>query len=752
MDICQFRTAERQELAGAGPPQATYPCFLMLVDGWSQYITLYLVPKDPSAQHLTNILIQYFSQVSAPWAASTDNASNFQSILSQVLATLNVTQFRISPLNSRANFSERKNKAVLRLLRLIYQEFSPSPNVLALAVYTSTFVLNTQSYKALSHLSPFQLFYGRAPTQDMARPTRHIASTHPYPEYLKAVSRVQQIWFCAVNDLKRKKEGASRRPAAGQPPPVQPQVGGQVTRDTTTDMNFLPGDFVLIRAQKDATKLNHKLLPNYNPVPHRIIEITGAPSAQNYLCLPMAGPYAQDLGLKRFPPVPANLLVKVKGTRLKRIASPLPHTDQSLAQRLTLLLHEVVSLEGPPPTQFDQCHSPVPLFVARNKEVQALVRATLRHPRQSVPLSSPLGQEIAASLGGLPVLQQPHQSSGPPFLPFLASTHLTKDSEFSLSVRHSPTRIAFEKHFEVPAASVRGSEEVVLLRGPPRPEQVQGGRRGVRGAVTLPPLLPPSPPLPLPRQNSLRASSSSDSQGMQTASSGSSSRIRIQSATVSGLSTRSTMELEWDNFGEYEALGPVDEEEEAAVLPGPAEAGHPVLQPPHQPPTLPLLALPGAQATAAELQYNRLIDYHVPQVPAALQQQPQHVPPAAHHDLPTAHQQAGVLPAVQQEPPSHAAAAPIPLPVQQAAPLPPPRPLEDRSLPQQQQLPLIEGGGPDPLAVPQPGLQQEVDPPVVLEGAAPVPAAPPPAPSRPRTRPPPPPATRHSSRRRGLPP
>lgn len=197
-DICQFLTGKKGESKS----------FLLITDVFSQFVRIYLAPPDPTAHDVAQIVMEYLGHQGGLFGIVTDNGSNFQSVLSQSLALLNIRQFRISPLWARSNFTERIHQRVLKILRELFQEYSYSQSMLRTSLTMAQFVINSQKYRSLGWVSPFQITFGSDPTQDICRPSRFVAPKDGFPQYVRRVAAAQQCWWAVANDLRRAADAA----------------------------------------------------------------------------------------------------------------------------------------------------------------------------------------------------------------------------------------------------------------------------------------------------------------------------------------------------------------------------------------------------------------------------------------------------------------------------------------------------------------------------------------------------------------
>ena len=140
------------------------PAFLTIVDiftGYSQFIPC---PSAPTTEQIIDLLMsRWISVFSHPICITSDNASYFSSqLLGEVATLLKIKLFKIAPLHSQSNFSERVHKYALNIFRIYLQNYEiTDKNFPMLCSLVS--VSHNQLPSLVSGHSPYYLMFATPP-------------------------------------------------------------------------------------------------------------------------------------------------------------------------------------------------------------------------------------------------------------------------------------------------------------------------------------------------------------------------------------------------------------------------------------------------------------------------------------------------------------------------------------------------------------------------------------------------------------
>ena len=410
--------------------------FLVIIDAFCLFTSIYCLPSPCTSQDIAQCIIQYISSYSAPFCATTDNASTNQSKVSQVLNLFGIKRYSIAAGHPQSNLSELANKLSLRLVAHLHQNLQLSDAALVSATHLAAFVINKTPLKSLQWVSPFQLFFGMPPTQDLTMPTVHLAPNTSYPEYVRKIGGIQNKLFSLVNEHKRKIEAKNFQ-----------------KRDLKQKPLFSPGQYVRVKAIPDQTKLHHKLRNRWSKTICKIIRVSESSTSPNYFLLPLSEANALQWGFRQSTPIPKSKIIYVKQDRLKPVPNPMYLKDDDICQRIVKAFYNFAVSDGnlPKVLHFDPC----PVTVAPvDPSLKVLIRKVLKERAgpQRQHKENQLHKYITDSvLGQVP--------------------HIDNEGVFSLS--HQDNHETYVLKGKQKVLSVSQSVSQSVKRGRPKVRQVQ---------------------------------------------------------------------------------------------------------------------------------------------------------------------------------------------------------------------------------------------------------------------------------------
>ena len=308
MDICVTRSASNPD------------GFLTIVDAFTHFVLYVPINSDCVAQVVVDkIMAHWVKHFGFPLAISTDGAANFSNkLMGEVANIMHTKLFRISPFNSKSNFSERYNLFALQTLRMFHQSYEIKDTNYDL-ILTMTGLLINAFPRSNGH-TPFFLQFGSHPRTNQFISFQSLTTMKTIPSYVQELSKCQNLcYFLQEQMLKTNK---------------------QHTKEMQNLKTYKIGDFVLLRIKKDSKPRNlHKLRPQYYKDIFRIIKRYET----NALLCPYNRKFMKNR-LHKEGKVTKAMCTLQKLTRLKPVLNPLRLLQLSISEKLLLGFRKALAM------------------------------------------------------------------------------------------------------------------------------------------------------------------------------------------------------------------------------------------------------------------------------------------------------------------------------------------------------------------------------------------------------------------------